>query len=148
MDRYVSGAMALILPIMLALALGSQAGCAARPHWAGEWHGERALPLEEGMDPAIHATLVRVRLTLRPDGTFRLIEHGFWKDGDASFGVRAASLTVREFAGRPVAYLGADAQEVNQPIDLRWLGDGAIEFRGHRGSGAPPVVLRRVAPGR
>lgn len=130
---------------MLALAIWSLAGCGTRPNWVGEWQGERERERDPGMDPAIHQTLTRVKLTLRQDGTFTLIEAGLPRDGDATYGTTETTLQARKFMDRPIERMGSSAEAMNQPMKLRWVGDGTIEYRDPAGFDTSSVVLRRVA---
>lgn len=132
---------------MLALAIWSLSGCGTRPDWVGVWQGERPREREPGMDPAIHQTLTRVKLTLREDGTFELIEAGMPREGDAAFGATETTLQARRFMGRPIERMGSSAEAMNQPMKLRWVGDGTIEYRDPAGFDTSPVVLRRVTAG-
>lgn len=100
------------------------------------------------MDPAIHQTLTRVKLTLREDGTFELIEAGLPRAGEAAYGSSEATLQARKFMDRPIERMGSSAEAMNQPMKLRWVGDGTIEFQDPGGFDTSPVVLRRLSSGR
>ncbi|MBS1714788.1 MAG: hypothetical protein JST30_10680 [Armatimonadetes bacterium] len=112
------------------------AGCSDRGDWTGEWIGRRPLNLPPGEDRSVAETLALVRLTVRPDGTFRLTEEGFAKTGSGSYGSDTATLNVREVDGlRP-----SETRDMTGSRKLALNKDGTVVFVRE---GDPPVVLTR-----
>lgn len=122
----------------MALALG----CGGRA-WIGHYEGNRNLPVPEGANRALVRTLGMVRLELKGDGTFVLIEAGNPKTGDYTTSGDTATLRVKTFMDRPIAALGSSAEAMNQPIQLRRRPDGAYEFVDPTGFDSAPIILRK-----
>jgi len=111
-------------------------GCGDRGDWSGDWIGRRPVVVPEGEDRSIAETLALIRLTIRPDGSFRLTEEGFAKTGSGSYGSDTATLTVRSVDGlRP-----SETQAMMGSRKLKLAKDGTIEYVRE---GDPPVVLSR-----
>lgn len=123
----------------MALALG----CGGRA-WVGHYEGNRNLAVPEGANRALVRTLGMVKLELKGDGTFVLIEAGNPKTGDYTTAGDEATLRVKTFMDRPIAALGSSAEAMNQPIKLRRRGSESFELVDPTGLDGSPIVLRKA----
>ncbi len=128
--------MALVATTSLVLT-----GCADRGDWVGEWVGRRDIVAPPGADPSVTVSLSTVRLTIKPDGTFQLIEESFDKGGNAILGGETGRLDITTTLGRPVQSLGDEAVTGAGERRLKLKKDGTIQFER---DGFEPLVLKRV----
>lgn len=125
----------------MALALG----CGGRA-WIGQYEGNRNLTVPEGANPALIRTMGMVRLELKADGTFVLIEGGNPMTGDYITSGDEASLRVKTFMDRPIDAMGTAAEAMRRPITLRRKTDGSIEFSDPSAFEGAPITIRRIVP--
>lgn len=114
------------------------AGCADTSTWVGTWEGRRT-SAPASADPVIAETLALVRLTIKPDGTFDLLDGGFTASGEASLGRARSQLVVRKVLGS-AATLPFDRKNLNIALERR--PDGSILLSGSA-FGVGPVRLQR-----
>ncbi|MCW5935928.1 MAG: hypothetical protein KIT11_01290 [Fimbriimonadaceae bacterium] len=122
------------------VALG-QYGCADRQNWSGEWVGRYELPKGHENDP-VEASLAKVTLTIKPDGSFTLIEAGFDKTGRVLSSGKSATLVVERVMGRVPERMGSEAAGMGGERKLEMNEDGTLKFWR---KGVEPVELRREA---
>jgi hypothetical protein len=131
---------------LVGLAALSATGCSSSFQWSGKWSGKRDLPLPEGGDPSILATISKVELSLEAGGRFELLEGGLPKSGTFRSGGPKAYLKVTHFMERPIESLGDSAVKMNQEIVLSAQKDGTILFDDPGGIAKGTVVLSRSKP--
>jgi hypothetical protein len=125
------------------LALGLAFGCANHSaKWYGRWEGDLKRAAASAPDDPTKRTIDLLRLDIKPDGTFEVLESGFDKSGTHKLGSEQAFLTVKTILGRPVDEIGGGTKRENKDVVLTWLEDGTIEWRDPAGFGGP-VVLRK-----
>ncbi|HRF60185.1 MAG TPA: hypothetical protein PLH94_09765 [Fimbriimonadaceae bacterium] len=120
-------------------------GCGGRS-WTGQYEGNRDLAVPQGANPALIRTMGMVRLDLRPDGTFTLIEGGNPMTGDYTTSGDEATLRVKTFMDRPIAAMGSAAEAMKRPVTLRRQADGSIELRNPSAFEGARVTIRRIVP--
>ncbi len=124
-------------PALVALAglalVASCMGCRSS-EWSGTWIGYRDLVAPPGANPYVTKTLARIRLEIRPDGTFWMRDGGIDVEGDVSGGSKQRELQVLRVLGR----------EADEKIRyrLRRREDGSMLIE-KVGSDQAPVVLRK-----
>jgi hypothetical protein len=129
------------------LALGLLSGCqSSSKKWYGTWVGELDRADPSMPDNDVKRTVNSIRIEIKPDGTFTMLESGFDKEGTHRLGSRQAFLTVTRMLGRPIEQLGAEAERLNQDLVLTWEPNGTVSFTDPRGFDGGTVVLRRRAP--
>ncbi len=89
-----------------------------------------------GADPLITDSLAKVKLSIKTDGSFRLVESTFDKEGIGSLGAKTGTLHIDRIMERPVGSLGpegakmaGDRQVVLNPdgtMNLTVLGGGTV----------------------
>ncbi len=124
----------------MGIAILATSGCQTQGAWVGEWVGTRPLLTQQREDPTAQ-TLARVRLTINADGTFKLVEAGFDKEGEVVFRDKTATLTIQRMLGRPIEQLGPDIQGQGGTRTLRLEPERKMTFI--RGEGFPDIVLQR-----
>lgn len=116
-------------------------GCGASFDWSGQWIGERDLLIQPGTPEDIATTVRRVRLTIKPDGTFELIESGAPRNGLFLASGRSGTLRTLTVFGKPV-------EQLNEPVpeaELALNGDGTATLTDPSSPDGKPVILRREA---
>lgn len=68
----------------------------------------------------------KVRLTLRADGTFVLVQMGLPREGDALYNMDHVTLRVLRFVDRPVGSTSSDAQNLHPDLTVRMQPDGTL----------------------
>lgn len=118
-------------------------GCARGYVWTGTWEGRREVVAPETAPSEIQATIERIRVTIREDATFEVVEAGIPRTGNASLSPRRASLQVKEVFGKAVKDRGEGAVAMNQPLVLTLQPDGTAHFTDPGGFHPEPVVLTK-----
>lgn len=124
---------------VLCLILGLL-GCQDGSNWVGEWRGSREVLIPEGADPSVAQTLAKVKLTIKPSGSFDLTEEGFTKSGDSSLGDKWAELRVKRMLGRNIESLGDQAAQAGGTRRLTLKSENEVEMTRQ---GYSPVLLTR-----
>jgi hypothetical protein len=117
MERNVSRAIALMASI-IAIGLASSGCRDVRAPWIGTWTGERILENESTIPVEMRTTLKQVKLTIKPDETFELVQAGIPYSGRADLHDKKATIAVTTIFGKPVSDSGEGAVKQNLPIQL------------------------------
>ena len=127
-------------PTLLALC-----GCGGAHQWYGEWQGDLQLVGNRIPDDPVKATINRIRLTLKPDGSFEMVRSGIPETGDFRSGGDRAFLTIKTRFGQPVSLSGPGTQAMNRDLTLDWQKDDSLLFTDPAGFDTHPVLLDRKA---
>lgn len=128
------------------LAVGLLSGCSNDAQkWYGRWEGDLGRVSSDIPDDPKKRTINLVRIDIKADGTFEMLESGFDKSGTHKLGSEKAFLRVKTLLGRSVESLGPGTQAANQDLILTWQEDGTVLYKDPAGFDEAPVVLRRTA---
>ena len=131
---------------LIALVALLASSCGSSFPWPGHWVGQRNLPLPEGGDPGILATIGKVDLILKENGRFELLEGGLPKSGTFRTEGNRAFLKITHFMDRPIEQQGDAAMKMNQEIELSAQKDGTIVYDDPGGLVKEKVTLIRQKP--
>lgn len=116
------------------------AGC-GHASIAGTYVGHRPIPRNDLASEGLKNTVSEVKLTIRDDDTFELVDAGLPKTGDVTYEGKLALLHVKKILGRAVEEEPSDVQARNQPIKLQILPKGKLEFDDPAGFDSKPLEL-------
>lgn len=139
-DRPARRAVLWALAVLLAWV---GAGCNGSAQFQGRWVGERDIPVPEGGDRALAATIGRVRLEIKPNGRFDLVEAGMPKSGRVRYADGRAFLRIERIMHDPIEKLSPHVARENHEIVLTVQRDGTLLYDDPRGFDPEPLVLRR-----
>ena len=128
----------------MALAVGAAlvlVGCGPSVDWTGEWRGHREVPAPPGTDPSVAESLALVKLTVTPDGRFKLNEEGFTKEGNVIRSGQSATLKIDRVLGRAIGNLGPEAEAMGGERKLTAKTTGIIAFER---PGSETIELKRA----
>lgn len=117
--------------------------CNGSAQFQGSWRGDRDIPVPPGKDTALAATIGRVRLEIKPNGTFTLVEAGMPKFGRVRYADGNAYLRIERIMHDPIEKLSPSVARENHEIVLRLQRDGTLLYHDPRGFDPEPLVLRR-----
>jgi hypothetical protein len=149
--------MAAIRSIIACAALSAAlltglSGCASnRFGWTGTFEGNYALKAKPGEDQYTLNSISKVRVVIKENDTFDLLQGGMQYDGTIHFEDGKAKLKIEKMAGRPIEALGDVAVKMNEPLVLTPVDKDTVTFedplgqvRDDKGDKVPPLRLKRV----
>lgn len=122
------------------------ASCGPAAHdWTGEWTGELPSLSPDAPKDTVANTLNKVKLTVRPDGTFTLVRGGIPADGETIPSDGGLILRFRKVLGQP---LDKQPQEVRQQYaDAKMqIKEGSVVLVDPTDFNRDPVKLLRAKP--
>lgn len=96
--------------------------------WVGRWEGDLQRADPSAPDDPTKRTINLLRVDIKPDGTFEMLESGIGKSGTHKLGSERAVLRVTKIMGQPVAEIGGGTERENRQITLTWRDDGTAVY--------------------
>lgn len=141
------GAIVRILPFTI-LILGTL-GCGGpdQAKWVGHWKGSAELPpgVDSATNPFMANTLRLVKLEIRPDRTFVLVQQGVPLSGSVSIQRDSAQLLVERAMDRKLERHEPPSITSTRTIKLTWRKPGneepSLELRDPAIASSEPIIL-------
>ena len=140
----MAGLLTGIVLFFLVLNLVTKNWSGSSFNFVGDWRGFRDIKALPGEDPTILRQLSKLDLTVRPNGTFELVESGMPYEGKSRESGGTLYLRIETVMGKPVESEPAYKKVGEIELELKPLENGRLQFTDPAGFEKKPVVMERT----
>jgi len=141
-DRIIASIATSLLGTLCFFALGCGSG--NQFNFQGNWLGHRQVNAQPGANSALLNTVSEVKLSIKDNGTFTLVDAGIPKNGDFHQDGDKGSLVITSIMNEPISQQPADVQASNVSINLTPQKNGSILLFDPKGFDSAGITLSRV----